>query len=415
MGIFVILYQVEIMSLFDSINVKDYTYTLPANYIANYPAEKRGDSSLLIYRDGIVTDEKFKNIGAYLNTDDLLVFNKTKVVQARLLFRKESGAGIEVFCLEPLRPVSELSEAFLCKKKVVWKCLIGGLKKWKSGKLFIKRNNLVLCAERTGFTDNAFEVTFSWEGDDLSFGEVLEIFGHIPLPPYIKRDSEEIDSIRYQTVFASEKGSVAAPTAALHFTDALIDEVVNTRKCKTAYLTLHVGAGTFKPIDTSVENHVMHTEQLLVDLETIARIRQNVQKNSVIAVGTTSLRTLESMYWLGVNIHEGLINPMHVTQFKPYEKESRLSATDALSALEDYISRNTSECLKASTGLMILPGYDFKIANKLITNFHQPGSTLLLLVAAFIGEEWKNVYQHALENNYRFLSYGDACFFSLKK
>ena len=398
-----------------NLNLQDYTYPLPLNRIANYPLEKREQSKLLIYKNGKINDDKFYNIGQHINSGSLLVFNKTKVVHARLLFQKESGSTIEIFCLEPVWPTIEISQALVQTRKVAWKCLIGGAKKWKEDKLIKILQGITLTATKTGTIDDVFLVTFEWDNENFTFGEVLELFGNVPLPPYIKRPTETIDDTRYQTVYANDSGSVAAPTAGLHFTKELIQQIEHNSNanCETDYITLHVGAGTFKPISTDIAEHIMHTEHITVNLKTLAHIKSFLAEGTVIAVGTTSLRTLESLYWIGVNIINKQTNEFHVSQLQPYESPTDIDPAEAINAIENYIKCNKTECINASTSLMIVPGYQFRIVNELITNFHQPNSTLLLLVSAFIGNDWKIAYQHALDNDYRFLSYGDACFFKI--
>ena len=400
---------------FNKLNIKDYTYLLPDKRIALYPLDKREQSKLLIEQNGIIKDEYFYNIIHYLTPESLLIFNKTKVVNARLLFQKETGSTVEIFCLEPVLPVSEISQALIQTQKVVWKCFVGGAKKWKEDKLNRFLNATVLTAEKVGIVDDAFLIEFEWNNTQLTFGDVLQCFGNVPLPPYIKRKTESIDSSRYQTVYANDDGSVAAPTAGLHFTKELIQQVENDnpKNCKTDYITLHVGAGTFKPVsaDNSVGQHIMHTEHINVCLETLNKIKYFLLKGTITAIGTTSLRTLESLYWIGVNIINKQNQPFHISQFQPYLIPTTIDPVDAIAAIENYIILNNIGCVNATTALMIVPGYQFRIVKELITNFHQPNSTLLLLVAAFIGDYWKIVYKHALDNDYRFLSYGDACYF----
>ena len=400
---------------FSKLNIKDYSYNLPDNRIAHYPLVKREASKLLIYNNGLIKDENFHNIISFLTPESLLIFNKTKVVNASLLFQKETGSSVEIFCLEPVLPVSEISSAFMQKQKVVWKCFIGGAKKWKEGKLSKSFGDTVLTAEKVGSVDDVYLVEFDWNNSELTFGDILQSFGFVPLPPYIKRTTETLDSTRYQTVYAHDDGSVAAPTAGLHFTNELIQQIENDKKlaCKTDYITLHVGAGTFKPVaaDTPIGKHVMHTEHITVGLGTLAQIKKYLISGGIVAIGTTSLRTLESIYWMGVNIIRKKENPLHITQFQPYDEVTSIASVEAVEAVETYIKSIKSDSINASTSLMIVPGYEFRIVKELITNFHQPNSTLLLLVSAFIGDDWRKVYQHALDHDYRFLSYGDACYF----
>jgi len=398
---------------FTKLNIKDFLYNLPDNKIALYPIEKREQSKLLIYDKGSIKDEIFYNIIPHLTANNLLIFNKTKVVNARLLFQKETSGVVEIFCLEPVLPTSEISQALMQTNKVVWKCFIGGAKKWKQGKLSMNFNGTILSALKLNATDDAFLVEFEWDNPQFTFGEILQNLGNIPLPPYIKRKAEKTDESRYQTVYANEDGSVAAPTAGLHFTKEIIKQIEskNITNLNTDYITLHVGAGTFKPVSTAISQHKMHAEHFTVSLKTLQNIKDFYLNGLVTAVGTTSLRTLESIYWIGVNIINKKINPWLITQFQPYEPQVLIDTKDAVIAIENYLIQNKKDFVDATTSLMIVPGYKFRIVKELITNFHQPGSTLLLLVSAFIGEEWKVVYQHALDGGYRFLSYGDACYF----
>jgi len=395
------------------LNLHDYTYTLPADKIASYPLPKRELSKLLVYDKGTLKDDLFYNIEHLLKPNSLLIFNKTKVVHARLIFQKETGSTIEVFCLEPVLPTTEISQALIQTQKVTWKCFIGGAKKWKDGKLLKRINGVELTVQKNKTLDDAFLIEFEWNDTLLTFGEILQLFGNVPLPPYIKRTAESIDDSRYQTVYAHDSGSVAAPTAGLHFTSEIIQQIENNTKdnFKTDYITLHVSAGTFKPISADIASHIMHTEHITVNLKTLQNIISYISSGTVIAVGTTSMRTLESLYWIGINLMNKTENPFHVAQYRPYEAPSLIEAVEALKTIEKHIKDRNAGCINASTSLMIVPGYQFRIVKELITNFHQPNSTLLLLVSAFIGNDWKIAYQHALDNNYRFLSYGDACFF----
>jgi len=394
----------------------DFFYQLPNHRIALYPLNKRDESKLLIYKDDVIKDVSFKELPSFLTKNNLLIFNKTKVVNARLIFQKNKTSPIEVFCIEPVAPTTEISLALMQKNNVIWKCLIGGARKWKEGKLEIKNQNTVLKASREAFIDGLFHIAFEWDNPDLCFSDILEIFGNVPLPPYIKRGAETTDKERYQTVYASVSGSVAAPTAGLHFTQKLIDEINQKKEChcRTAYVTLHVSAGTFKPLTTDIKEHHMHPEHISVDRLTLKKIKEQLNNGHITAIGTTSLRTLESLYWLGVQLEKN-VKPELVGQFQPYNEPSDMSAFDAVDLLEKYMNDCNINELHAISRLMIIPGYSFKIVDELITNFHQPNSTLLALVSAFIGESWKKVYTHALENDYRFLSYGDGCYFSRVK
>jgi len=393
--------------------MKDYTYELPAHRIAIYPLEQRDASKLLVYHNGEVQQSVFSSLSDYLPEGSLLVFNNTRVVQARLLFRKDSGALVEVFCLEPAGPVRDIQLAFQQKNSCSWFCLVGNAKKWKAGALEMKvADGLTLAVSKGEKIKDGYKIDFHWDGD-LSFAEILQLAGKTPLPPYIGRKAGEEDKIRYQTIFARHSGSVAAPTSGLHFTDHVMANLAH-KQIKTTYLTLHVGAGTFKPVSThTIVDHQMHHEQVIVSLQTIQSLINGLDHN-VISVGTTSLRTLESLYWLGVKIIQGYTfddDGFIIEQWEPYETDPRFlcTAQQALLALVDYMEKNKLDEIKGETSLIIVPGYEIKTANMLITNFHQPGSTLLLLVAAFCGNDWKKIYNFALDNDFRFLSYGDSC------
>ena len=384
--------------------IADYNYPLPDERIAKYPLPERDNSKLLVYRDGKVSEDHFYNIGDYIAPNSLLIYNNTRVIQARLVFHKSSGARIEVFCLEPIEPHDyqlSLSSTTGC----TWKCMIGNLKKWKEGFLQVGP----LRAERLTTNGNTHTVRFSWDDNSLSFAEILDQLGELPIPPYLNRATEESDKTTYQTVYSRIKGSVAAPTAGLHFTDSVLDDL-RQRGIKTAELTLHVGAGTFQPVKTEDANeHIMHTEIISVPRQTIADIQANLRH--IVAVGTTSMRTLESLYFLGASITNNqspITNNLSVSQFEPYEQKYEMSAHDALQALLDYLDSTGQDTLHAETQIMIKPGYTFHIVDQLITNFHQPKSTLLLLVSAFVGGDWHTIYDYALSHNFRFLSYGDS-------
>lgn len=396
----------------EEIDIDEYDYDLPEDRIAQYPVEERDMSKLLVCREGNISNDIFRNIDHYIPKGSLLVFNNTRVIRARLLFRKESGAAIEVLCLEPLKP-SDYALSLGSNKEVEWKCIIGNLKKWKTGKLilsFIKNEKSYnLIAEKISAEGDAWRVKFSWDSNELSFGEVIESAGHIPLPPYLNREDGSVDDLRYQTVYSSVKGSVAAPTAGLHFTDNVLNKL-HEEGINTAELTLHVGAGTFKPIKSrNISEHDMHNEHFFVTADTIKLLIKNLGK--IIPVGTTSVRTLETLYWLGVQIAGKKTDagiPLSLGQWDAYNMDSSLTAGDALKAILNMMNQNNILMLEASTRIMIIPGYDFKIINGIITNFHQPKSTLLLLISAWIGEKWKDIYSYALENDFRFLSYGDS-------
>jgi S-adenosylmethionine:tRNA ribosyltransferase-isomerase len=399
------------------ISILDYTYSLPEDRIAAFPLPERDDSKLLIYKDGILREDRYKNLAGYLPEKSLLVFNNTRVIQARILFRKPTGAVIEIFCLEPFEQVNEYSTIMSKKETLRWKCLIGGASKWKGG-ILVKKFNLQhsdaeLQARLVEKLPGAYVVEFSWQPGHFTFAEMIEQAGDTPLPPYIKRKPGESDKERYQTIYAKHDGSVAAPTAGLHFTPAIFSSVA-AKNISAAYITLHVGAGTFKPVKAaSLQGHQMHAEWIDVTAVTINMLLENIN-NGVIAVGTTSLRTLESLYWLGVKtiLYPGYkMDELVIHQWDAYENPlagANISAPVALTALLSRMEKNNCERVLTQTQILIAPGYHFKIANAIITNFHQPQSTLLLLVAAAIGEDWKKVYGYAMENDFRFLSYGDG-------
>ncbi len=393
-----------------NIKIKDYTYDLPEIKIARYPLNDRDSSKLLVYRSGNIEQDTFRNLGNYLREDDILVYNETRVIRARLKFRKETGANIEIFCLEPENP-SDYERNFSSRHSVLWRCLIGNQKKWKEGKLskdliHEERKNS-LFAEQIEKEGKETLVRFSWDSELLTFSEILDIAGHVPVPPYLKRDDEDIDKSRYQTVYSKVDGSVAAPTAGLHFTEKVLSDLKVKGIRKTA-LILHVGAGTFIPVKTETAGgHSMHIEHFKVGKQLI----EDIIDRRVIAVGTTSLRTLESLYWLGHKIRRDMISSpsgIYLEQWYPYDNESDVDYQEQLSTILDYMAHNNLEDIEAQTGIIILPGYSIRIAKGLITNYHMPGSTLLLLVAAFTGNDWKKIYDYSLKNGFRFLSYGDS-------
>jgi len=404
------------MILPGSINIADYTYELPADRIAQEPLQNRDASRLLVFREGQILDEKFSGIASLIPEGSTLVFNDTKVVRARLLFTKSTGGLIEIFCLEPLAPSRDLQMAFSRKGSCRWSCLVGNSKKWKTEILvkYMDDEGGWLKAERkTSLGDGCFGIGFSWEPSNLTFSEVLAAAGKVPLPPYIFREPGDEDIDRYQTVYARHEGSVAAPTAGLHFTKDILDRL-KARQCAEMKVTLHVGLGTFRPVNVpDIRKHIMHREAITVDLGTLRSLRDRLDK-PVIAVGTTSARTLESLYWLGV---KATAHPHAETlttdQWDPYEMNSKglPSAEESLDALISFVEYKGLDKYQGSTSLIIVPGYRFRMVNTLVTNFHMPQSTLLLLIAAFAGDGWKDAYSHALASGYRFLSYGDACMF----
>lgn len=403
-----------------NISIEDYDYPLPDERIAKYPLSERDASKLLVLNKDNISSSHFKDIGDFLPKDSLLIFNETKVVRARLQFTKDSGAAIEIFCLEPITGNGDYQLAFSSKSPSRWKCLVGNSRRWKNETALSLRvpesrslSESTLYAKRLEKNDNYSVVEFSWEPEELSFAEVLEAAGEIPLPPYLHREAEESDRERYQTVFARHEGSVAAPTAGLHFTDDLINDL-KEKGISFEKVTLHVGAGTFRPVSSeTIGEHEMHSETIVVKKSCIENILKNIDK-TIIPVGTTSMRTIESLYWIGLMLkEEGLEERhLHLEQWFPYkERETLPPAEESLSIILDYLKSHNLNELHATTALMIAPSCKINIAKALITNFHQPKSTLLLLVSALIGERWKEAYQYALDNDFRFLSYGDSCLF----
>ena len=389
------------------LSISDYNYPLPEERIAKYPLPERDHSKLLIYKDGEVREDHFFRVGDYIPAHSLLVYNNTRVIQARLVFHKPSGARIEIFCLEPLAP-HDYQLSLSSTEGCTWKCMIGNAKKFRETAidmpLQVAGGNVVLRATKGEQMGNTFAVTFSWDGG-LSFAEILDAVGELPIPPYLNRPTEERDKTTYQTVYSRIKGSVAAPTAGLHFTEAVLADL-RQRGIKTTELTLHVGAGTFQPVKTEDANlHTMHTEIIAVPRQAIVDILANL--GHIVAVGTTSMRTLESLYFLGCMLLRG-DRSLHVPQFMPYEQEWTFSTAEALQALLAFLDETHQDTLHAETQIMIKPGYRFRVVEQLITNFHQPKSTLLLLVSAFVGEDWKKIYDYALAHDFRFLSYGDS-------
>ncbi|MFH0895879.1 MAG: S-adenosylmethionine:tRNA ribosyltransferase-isomerase [Bacteroidota bacterium] len=391
------------------ISLQNFNYELPGEKIALTPAPNRDASKLLVCKNNSVEHRMFRDIPDYLPSQSLIVFNNTRVINARLLFKKETGAEIEIFLLEPYNHTSE--QAFASKKSVVWKCLVGNARKWREVMLEMQMHDFVLQARLLEKKNADFIIEFSWSPEEKTFLEIISHAGNIPLPPYIHRKAEAEDQIRYQTIYAKQEGSVAAPTAGLHFSEKIMQSL-QEKEIEEAYLTLHVGAGTFLPVkDDNVTDHTMHTEKFSVSLSFLEKLIQD--ENNITAVGTTSLRTLESLYWLGVQIADKKQNDANflVEQWEPYQKESSLTYKEAIEILISYAKENQIEVLHAATRLMIVPGYNVRSANFLVTNFHQPKSTLLLLLAAFAGNIWKDAYRQALEKDYRFLSYGDCCLF----
>jgi S-adenosylmethionine:tRNA ribosyltransferase-isomerase len=393
------------------LNTEEFNYELPDDRIAQYPLAQRDQSKLLIYKNDTLKQDSFYNITKYMPSQSLLVFNNSKVIHARLLFKKDTGSLIEIFCLEPSE--QELQTAFQQKKNSEWKCLVGNNKRWKSGQLKIEYNDTTLFAEKIKQEEDNFIIKFSWEPCHLCFSEVLELIGKVPLPPYINRKTEENDNSRYQTVYAKYEGSVAAPTAGLHFTEKTFNDIEEAG-IKTEFVTLHVGAGTFKPVSAAnITDHEIHEECFSVSRHFIVTLIEQIKSGKpVIPVGTTSLRTIESLYWLGVKAVQHQLQHVFLEQWESDKlKDLNIPAGDALLALLVEIDKYDTTYLNGSTRLMIIPGYKFRIVKGIITNFHQPRSTLLMLIAAMIGEKWKEAYSFALANDFRFLSYGDCCLF----
>ena len=399
------------MKNIQEIAIAEYDYPLPDERIAKYPLAERDTSKLLIYNKGVVCEERFSNLPQFVPQNSLMVFNNTKVIQARLRFRKETGALIEVFCLEPEQPC-DYQQIFLETKECVWQCLVGNSNRWKGGVLSqcvtVAGKEVILSVERVGGPAAVNHVRFTWDGG-CSFAELLEAAGELPIPPYLNRATEESDTRTYQTVYSKVKGSVAAPTAGLHFTPAVL-EALTAAGVEREEVTLHVGAGTFKPVKSElIADHEMHEEYIEVRKALLEKLI--AAGGSAVAVGTTSVRTLESLYFLGELVAE---NPaitqdeLHVGQWTPYNREHSLSTVEALEALVTWLERHGLDRVHSHTQIMIAPGYTFRIVKAIVTNFHQPKSTLLLLVSAFVKGEWRKIYDYALANGFRFLSYGDS-------
>lgn len=390
------------------IKISDYTYQLPDERVASYPLPQRDASNLLIYNKGAISHQKFYDLPKILPKISLMVFNNTKVVPARLFFKKDTGAVIEVFCLEPHSP-AEYNLAFAATERCSWKAIIGNAKRWKSGEI-TSISNSSLKAQIIEKENNSYIVEFAWEGG-IPFSKVLDDCGKVPIPPYLHRETQEIDKERYQTLYAKYRGSVAAPTAGLHFTDNVLKEIKNEGiECEN--VCLHVGAGTFLPVkEELVSDHIMHSEPFSITKSALEKLRDRKEGEKIISVGTTSSRTLESLYFLGVQCIEASYQkwqPLSVSQWEPYEKDYNYSTKESLQALIDYLDYHHLDTFHARTQIIIVPGYKWRVVDILITNFHQPGSTLLLLIASFIGDDWKRVYNYALSHNFRFLSYGDS-------
>ena len=407
------------------IYIDEYDYLLPDERIAKYPLKKRDSSKLLVYKNDTISTHTFADIAQFLPENSLLIYNNTRVIQARLEFFKTTGARIEVFCLEPALP-ADYAQSLTSNEQCTWKCMVGNLKKWKEGALTKKVNiNGRLIEFHTELIEsngNTHTIRFTWNNKEILFADILENAGELPIPPYLHRKTEESDLTNYQTVYSKIKGSVAAPTAGLHFTEDVFDSL-KTKHIQTAEVTLHVGAGTFQPVKTrDVAEHEMHTEVIEIHKNTIELLLSNI--GNIIAVGTTSVRTLESLYYIGLQLEksepnpqhlsqgreeqENRINILHVSQWAPYEANKTITTEVALNNILNYLNKENRTALHAETQIMIKPGYQFKIVKGIITNFHQPKSTLLLLVSAFVNGKWKKIYDYAYKNDYRFLSYGDS-------
>lgn len=393
------------------ISIADFDYPLPEEKIAFFPVAERDHSKLLVHQDGQIHDACFADLPQYLTSEYRLIFNDSKVIHARLLVHNANGAAIEIFCLEPLKPTNEIANAFAQTGPVVWKCLVGNAKRWKQALTFpvvFSDKTITVTAEKGENKDGAFEVCFSWDDNRVSLSEWIEQYGKMPLPPYIKRAAEKDDEQRYQTVYAKNDGSVAAPTAGLHFSKAVI-QALNDKGIRTDYVTLHVGAGTFKPVSCDlIGDHYMHKEQIVIQKSFIDSLLSCDKK--IIAVGTTVARTLESLFIIGAKLKLQRPQPFEVEQWEVYEDPelAHIDATTAIESIKNYMEEQHLDTLYAATRLMIVPTYQRKITQAIITNFHQPKSTLLLLISSFLGTKWKEVYQHALANGYRFLSFGDS-------
>lgn len=395
------------------IRIEEYDYPLPDERIAKFPLAKRDESKLLLYKDGQVSESVFKHIADYLPAGSLLVYNNTRVIQARLLFQKATGARIEVFCLEPAEP-HDYALIFQQTERCSWICLVGNLKKWKDGlltkKVAIQGEEVILSAEKKESHGDSHRIEFTWDNPKYTFADLLDAAGVLPIPPYLHRETEKSDLVTYQTVYSKIKGSVAAPTAGLHFTPEVLADV-DAHGIGREEVTLHVGAGTFKPVKSeTIEGHEMHTEFISVRRSSIERIQKDLGK--IIAVGTTSVRTLESLYYIGVKLAshpDATSEELVVNQWMPYEAENnRIPVAEALQHILDYLDRHQADKLVTATQIIIAPGYEFKVVRGIITNFHQPKSTLLLLISAFVKGNWRTIYDYALSHDFRFLSYGDS-------
>ena len=393
------------------LNISDFNYDLPESHIPNFPAKNREDAKLLVYKESKIESHSFKNILHQLPKNAVLVFNNTKVIQARLHFKTATNQAIELFCLEPHDCYSDVAIAMATTGLVKWKCLVGNLKKWKDEFLILNHNGIELKAKILNKTETHVNIEFSWNNQEFSFAEILSKVGAMPIPPYLKREITETDLTRYQTVYAQHKGSVAAPTAGLHFTEAILKELKSANILQLQ-VTLHVGAGTFMPVKSEkIGDHIMHAEWIDVDIETIESVLSN-SDFPIITVGTTSFRTIETLYWMGLKAYlnpQATIQQLEIKQWDAYQlAENEIAVKQSLNALLTWMKLNNLTKLVCKTQILIAPPYQLKIAKGIITNFHQPKSTLLLLISAIVGNDWKTIYEYALKNNYRFLSYGDS-------
>jgi S-adenosylmethionine:tRNA ribosyltransferase-isomerase len=399
-----------------NLSLEEFDYPLPEEKIAQFPLEQRDSSKLLVWKDGFLSQDIFSEIDHYLPENCILIFNDTKVIRARLHFSKITGALIEIFCLEPVSPVKEPEAALSQRGSCTWECLIGNLKRWKSDRvekvIEYQGTTCILSAEqKENLGEGRFSVEFTWQPETLTFAEILEIAGRVPLPPYINRASDESDTSHYQTIYAKQDGSVAAPTAGLHFTEQLFEKL-RKRSFLFSNVTLHVGLGTFRPVSSpDIMQHQMHEEKILVGRDTLETILKN-PGNPIVAVGTTSVRTLESLYWIGVKlIIDGTTDFPAIDQWDPYDPKYNIgvSRKEALNKVLELFLEKKINYFSGRTQIMIIPGYESKVIDGMITNFHLPKSTLLMLISAFMGNSWKRAYDYALMNGFRFLSYGDAC------
>lgn len=404
------------MERFTAIKIEDFNYPLPDDRIAKYPLAQRDQSKLLLLKNQTLEEKKFHQLPDLLPDKSLLLFNETRVIQARLLFKKPTGATIEIFCLEPVEPSNDFQLALQEKPPVIWKCLVGKAKRWKEGKLesrvTIGDREVQLFAEKVEQLHDSFLIRFSWEPLDIQFADILETSGLTPLPPYLHRDAEQTDKDRYQTVYARLNGSVAAPTAGLHFTNRILHEL-EASGFEKEKIILHVGAGTFKPVSsTTIGEHEMHTEKIKISKESLQHLLSKLD-DPIIPVGTTSMRSLESLFWMALRLQNNLSPFNRVDQWDPYRQEipDHFTGKQALKLLIGYLDKTHQNEWVGETQLMIVPGYKFRFATGIVTNFHQPKSTLLLLVSALIGDQWKKAYDFALNHDFRFLSYGDSCLF----